>query len=152
MCKNMSRNALIKLIKTELRIINLTSDGKNFFDINRAIIHESELEEKRITDRRWEDMKTNIAELVLQILKQNRWGIYFKSEPMQTLPVKDSANTLFKINEVKKDEFADAIKRQVEQEAQERTFEWQPNQTESQEPTDNKLSSGTNQTLEDTKE
>ena len=140
-----------KLIKAELKRVNLTSDGKNFLDINQAIIHESELEEKRITDRRWEQMKTNIAELVLQILEQNRWGIYFKSEPMQVLPVKDSSSTLFKVNEVNIDEFEQAIKSQIDTEA-ERNKECQENQAKNTLQIDNESSDGTEKMSSDTEE
>ena len=150
--KSLSRNALIKSIKTELRIVNLTSDGLNFLDIDKAIIHESELEEKRIEIRRWEKMKDNIAEVVLKILQKNRWGIYFKTEPMQTLPVKDSSATLFKVNEVKEESLVDAIKTQIELTTQTKEFEWQANQTKNQSVIDNKSLSGTNQTLNDTEE
>ena len=150
--KSLSRNELIKSIKTELRIISLTSDDNIFLDTDKAIIHESELEEKRIENRRWEQMKENITELVLKILQQNRWGIYFKSEPMQTLPVKGSSAALFKVNEVKNDEIVDAIIREIESTTQTKEFEWQANQTKNQSAIDNELLDGTNQTLNDTEE
>ena len=35
-------------------------------------------------------MKTKIAELVCQILKEKQWGIFFKNEPVQALPVQDN--------------------------------------------------------------
>ena len=152
MCNTMSKQKLIKLIKTELTITYLTTDDKRFIDENQAIIHESELEEKRIENRRWEQMKENITELVLKILQQNRWGIYFKSEPMQTLPVKDSSATLFKVNEVKEESLVDAIKTQIELTTQTKEFEWQANQTKNQSAIDNELLDGTNQTLNDTEE
>jgi hypothetical protein len=150
--ESLSRNELIKSIKTELRIISLTSDDNIFLDTDKAIIHESELEEKRIENRRWEQMKENITELVLKILQENRWGIYFKSEPMQTLPVKDSSATLFKVNEVKYEQLIDAIRTQIELTTQTKEFEWQANQTKNQSAIDNESSAGTNQTLKDTEE
>ena len=85
----MLKQELIKLIKTELTITYLTTDDKRFIDENQAIIHESELEEKRKQDRRLEKMIVDIAEVMLEILQKERWGIFFKSEPMQTLPVKE---------------------------------------------------------------
>ena len=48
-------------------------------------------------------MKTRIAEIVCEILKEKQWGIFFKNEPMQSLPVQDNT-ALYKINEVKKDD------------------------------------------------
>ena len=92
----------------------LTSDDKNFLDEHQAIIHESELDTKRKQDRRWEEMKINLTEIVLTVLKNERWGIFFKSEPMQVLPVQDEATTLYKVNEVREDVLVDAIKKQIE--------------------------------------
>ena len=91
-------------------------------------------------------MKTKIAELVCQIIKEKQWGIFFKNEPMQALPTKDSTS-LYRINEVKDDELMDAI----EQAMEERVSEWRNHQAEKeQNQTDSELLSGTNQMLEDT--
>ena len=133
-------------IKTELVTIYLTSDRKQFLNEYEALIHECELEENRKKDRRWETMKSNIAELVCKVLKNKKWGIFFKNEPMQSLPVQDST-TIFKVNEVKDDELINAIKEAVE----ERVSEWQNHQT-GQSQNDNESLRGTNQTLNDTKE
>ena len=132
-------------IKTELRTIYLTSDKKQYLNEYEALIHESALEENRKMNRRWEEMKTNIAELVCEVLKKKQWGIFFKNEPVQSLPVQDST-TLYKVNEVKEDELVCAIKDTIE----ERVNEWQ-HQT-SQNQTDSESLNGTNQTLRDTKE
>ena len=133
-------------IKTELVTIYLTSDRKQFLNEYEALIHECELEENRKKDRRWETMKANIAELVCEVLKNKKWGIFFKNEPMQSLPIQDDT-TMFKVNEVKEDELVNAIKEAVE----ERVSEWQNHQT-GQSQNDNESLRGTNQTLNDTKE
>ena len=132
-------------IKTELRTIYLTSDKKQYLNEYEALIHESALEENRKMNRRWEEMKTNIAELVCEVLKKKQWGIFFKNEPVQSLPVQDST-TLYKVNEVKEDELVCAIKETIE----ERVNEWQ-HQT-SQKATDSESLNGMNQTLRDTEE
>ena len=133
-------------IKPELITIYLTSDNKQYLNEYKALIHESDLEENRNKDRRWEEMKTNIAELVCEVLKNKKWGIFFKNEPMQSLPVQDGT-TIFKVNEVREDELVDAIKQAVE----ERVGEWQNHQT-GQNQNDNESLHGTNQILNDTKE
>ena len=133
-------------IKTELVTIYLTSDRKQFLNEYEALIHECELEENRKKDRRWETMKANIAELVCEVLKNKKWGIFFKNEPMQSLPVQDGT-TIFKVNEVKEDELVDAIKQAVE----ERVGEWQNHQT-GQNQNDSESLTGTKQTLNDTEE
>ena len=132
-------------IKTELRTVYLTSDKKQYLNEYEALIHESALEENRKMNRRWEEMKTNIAELVCEVLKKKQWGIFFKNEPVQSLPVQDST-TLYKVNEVKEDELVCAIKDTIE----ERVNEWQ-HQT-SQKATDSESLNGMNQTLRDTEE
>ena len=96
-------------------------------------------------------MKDKIARLVLEVLEENRWGIYFKSEPMQVLPVKDSSSTLFKVNEVNLDEFEQTIKSQIDKDA-ERRSECQENQTESKLQTDKESSTGIETMLNDTEE
>ena len=143
---NMYLTKLKSYLKTEIARVYLTSDGKQFFDEYLAVIHESSLDEQRETDRRWDNMKTKIAEIVCQILKEKQWGIFFKNEPMQPLPVQDNTS-LYKINEVKDDELVDAIRQAME----ERMNEWQNHQAEEKEnQIDSGLSSGTNQTLIDT--
>ena len=137
---------LKKWIKTELTAVFLTSDGKQFLNEYKALIHESDLEENRNKERKWEEMKTNIAELVCEVLKNKKWGIFFKNEPMQSLPVQDST-TIFKVNEVKEEKVVDAIKQAVE----ERVGEWQNHQT-GQNQNDSESLTGTNQTLNDTEE
>ena len=49
----MSKTELKKLIKTELAIVQVTTDNKKFLNEYKAIIHESELEDIRKQDRRW---------------------------------------------------------------------------------------------------
>ena len=151
----MSRQDLTKLkkiIKTELQIVNLTSDGERFLDMNQAIIHESNLEEIRTNNRRWEQMKTDIAEIVLKVLEKNRWGIYFKTEPMQKLPTLDSSSTLYKVNEVSKEQLSESIKNQIEAHTQEKESEWENHQAKNQSQTDNESSSGIEKMTSDTKE
>ena len=147
----MWNNELKSLIKTEITTVYLTSDGKKFFDLDLATIHESELEEIRQQNRRWEQMKTNIAELVLGVLQKERWGIFFKNEPMQVLPVQDSSATLFKVNEVRDEQLVDSIKNAIENEAQERSTECQEDQAPASQ-TDKELLDGTPKTLNDTEE
>ena len=92
-------------------------------------------------------MKTKIAELVCKVIKEKQWGIFFKNEPIQALPVQDNT-TLYKVNEVRDDELLYAIEC-----AMERTSEWQSHQAERKgNQTEKGLSSGTNQILNDTEE
>ena len=148
--KKNSESSLVKKLKnslkTELGRVYLTSDDTKFLNEYQAIIHESSLSEKQTTNRRWKEMKTKIAELVCEILKEKQWGIFFKNEPIQALPVQDNT-TLYKVNEVRDDELLDAIEYSME----ERINEWQNHQAEREEnQTEQESSSGTKQTLDDT--
>ena len=146
--KNMSIRSLKSYLKTELTIVYLTSDGKQFLNEYKAIIHECGLKCEQEKNRRWNQMKTKIAELVCQIIKEKQWGIFFKNEPMQALPVQNNTS-IYRINEVKDDELMDAIQKAMD----ERIDEWQNHQADSTEnQTDSELSSGTNQTLSNTEE
>ena len=142
---------LKSLIRRELAAVAVTTDNKRFLNEYKALIHESGLEDKRQQQRSWESMKDKIARLVLDVLKENRWGIYFKSEPMQVLPVKDSSSTLFKVNEVNLDEFEQTIKSRIDKES-ERSSECQENQAKSKLQTDRESSAGIEMMSNDTEE
>ena len=143
-------NKLRSSVKTELETVYLTTDNKKFLNLYKAIIHESELEDERNKNRSWEQMKTNIAELLCEVLKEKQWGIFFKHEPVQALPVQNNT-VLYKVNEVKEDELVHEIKKAINNRINERTEEWQGNQT-NQNPTSQELSDGTKTTLDNTKE
>ena len=146
----MSKKELRSLIKTEIATVYLTSDDKKFLNEHKAIIHESELDDKRKQHRRWEQMKTDLAEIVLKVLEKERWGIFFKSEPMQVLPVQDSATTLYKVNEVSKDQLVESIKMQIETHTQERIDEYPEHQAKNEKQTDRESSDGIERTSNDT--
>ena len=127
----------------------LTTDDKRFLNKYKAIIHESELEEKRNKNRRWEQMKTDIAELVCEVLKDKQWGIFFKHEPVQALPVQNNT-VLYKVNEVKEEELVSAVKEAIQNRIRERTDEWEGSQNQNQKSQE--LSSGMKTISSDTKE
>lgn len=139
---------LKSLLKTELTTTYLTNDGCRFFNEYEAVIYEYSLQQDKAKERRWIEMKTKIAELVCDVIKEKQWGIFFKHEPMKALPVQDNTS-LYKINEVNNDELMDAVMQALE----ERMSGWQEKKVNTQEgQTDNELSIGTNQTLKNTEE
>ena len=142
--------SLKSLIKTELETVYITTNNKKFLNQYQAIIHQSEIEDDKKKDRRWEQMKAELTELVCKILEEKKWGIFFKNEPMQALPVQDNT-TLYKINEVKKEELVTAIDEAVEKNMTERVTEWRKHQT-SQNQKYEESSNGTQMTSENTKE
>ena len=134
---------LKSLLKTELTATYLASDGSRFFEEYDAVIYEYSLQQNKAKERRWNEMKTKIAELVCDIIKEKQWGIFFKHEPMKALPVQDETS-LYKINEVNRDELMDAVMQALE----ERMSGWQERKANiKEEQIDNELSTGTRQTL-----
>ena len=129
--KNTYIKKLKSYLKTELTTAYLTSDDKKFIDEYKAVIHEDSLEDERKKERRWKEMITNLTELVCKVLEEKKWGIFFKNEPMQALPVQDSA-TLYKVNEVKREELVSCLEHAIN----ERVDQW-PEEKENQ--TDNEL-------------
>ena len=129
--KNTYIKKLKSYLKTELTTAYLTSDDKKFIDEYKAVIHEDNLEDERKKERRWKEMITNLTELVCKVLEEKKWGIFFKNEPMQALPVQDSA-TLYKVNEVKREELVSCLEHAIN----ERVDQW-PEEKENQ--TDNEL-------------
>jgi hypothetical protein len=97
-----------KSLKTELAIIYLTTDDKKFLNIKDAVEHQGILEKYK--EKKSEEMKmiVDVKQLVEEILRKNDWGIYFKTEPITSLPVKDK-NKIYKVNDVTMDRLMDAI-------------------------------------------
>jgi len=123
----------------------LTSNNKAFLSESQALAHEEIICKQRDKDRRKEMMKEKIAEIVCQIIEQRQWGLFFRSEPIQSLPIQDNT-MLYKVNEVKQEELVDAITSEIE----ERVAEWQDQQIPKQ--TDSKLSNGSKTISDDTRE
>ena len=75
-----------------------------------------------------------IYEILSKVLSKNEWGVFFKGEPLQQLPIQDGAK-MYKVNEVSTDRFYDEIKKAVNN--MENTWE-----ITKEKPTDNESSIG----------
>ena len=49
-----------------------------------------------------------MVDILMNVLKENNWGVFYKSEPMQTLSLQDGA-PLLKINEVDNESIESAV-------------------------------------------
>lgn len=47
-------------------------------------------------------MIVDVKQLIAEVLKRNDWGVFFKGEPIISLPMQDS-NKIYKVNEVSMD-------------------------------------------------
>ena len=73
-----------------------------------ALCAESQIQQVRQSKQRREDKMTRLVDILFDVLKQNNWGVFYKSEPMQSLNLQDGA-PLLKINEVDEDLVEQAI-------------------------------------------
>ena len=102
-----------KMIKTELETVYLTTDDKKFLTINDAIEHQGILEKHKEKKMEEIQMVVDVKNLIKEVLEKNDWGIYFKAEPISSLPVQDNSK-IYKVNDVNADRFMDAIDAELE--------------------------------------
>tara|TARA_R100000458_G_C8176853_1_gene175319 strand:+ start:176 stop:478 length:303 start_codon:yes stop_codon:yes gene_type:complete len=50
----------------------------------------------------------NIVEIIMNVLKSENWGVYYRNQPMQPLEMQDG-NPLYKINQVDDSDIEQAI-------------------------------------------
>ena len=50
----------------------------------------------------------DIVELLMQVLKSENWGVYYKNQPIQPLEMQDG-NALYKVNQVDESEIERAL-------------------------------------------
>ena len=109
-------------LRTELAHSYLTSDDKRFIDRELALIHELEILKDKAHKIKGNEMNINIYNLFIKILAKKDWGLYFKGEPLQSLPTKDG-HTMYKVNEVNIDALHEAIMEETEEERQKEKWE-----------------------------
>ena len=100
------------LIKTELATIYLTTNDKKFLDINDAIEHQGIIEKHKEKKMEEIQMIVDVKNLIKEVLEKNDWGIYFRAEPICSLPVQDNSK-IYKVNDVSADRFMDAIDAEI---------------------------------------
>ena len=95
-------------IKTELETVYITSSGDKYLKKMDALSAEAQIQQVRQSKQKREDKMTKLVDILFDVFKQNNWGVFYKSEPMQTLTIQDGS-PLLKINEVDEDVVEKAI-------------------------------------------
>jgi len=97
-------------ISKELGYIYFTSDDKVFASEDKAISHQAQIdfttESKDIIERR----KEMDAEKILGILKENGWGVFYKTNPINLLGVQGTEAPIFSVNAVDEEILAKALR------------------------------------------
>ena len=96
--------------RKELAVVYLANDGSNFITKEEALEHDKMLDEQTnsINNRRRVKVK-EIGKVFTQILKENNWGVYYISKPINQLNVQDGDSPLFTVNKVDEDTVRDAF-------------------------------------------
>ena len=55
----------------------------------------------------------NLAEIVREVLSENRWGIYYKENPIESLKAQDGVMVI-RVNKINKTELANALNKALE--------------------------------------
>ena len=57
-------------------------------------------------------MEKRIIEIIMKILKKNNWGIYFRGQSLQELPV-SGESSMYRVNSVRDESVRDAISEEL---------------------------------------
>lgn len=90
-------------VKNELDTVYITSTGDRYLKEMDALCAEAQIQMVRQSMESKKEKIMDIVELVQTVLRENHWGIYYKSNPMADHPMQDGG-TLYKINEVDEEE------------------------------------------------
>ena len=99
---------LYEKIKRELDTVYITSEGHKFTSEDDAICEEEQIQERVKTNREREERMNKLVDIFIDVLEENNWGVFYKTEPIQTLSIQDGS-PLLRVNEVDSDVMEKAI-------------------------------------------
>tara|TARA_A100001011_G_scaffold135564_1_gene142972 strand:- start:12317 stop:12679 length:363 start_codon:yes stop_codon:yes gene_type:complete len=105
---------LEKEVKRELGIIYISSDGRTFLKEMDARYAQMELNRGIVTNHKKKETVMKIAEIIMMVLKENNWGVYYKSQPMHPLEMQDG-NALYKVNQVDESDVESKVIKKLEE-------------------------------------
>ena len=95
-------------LKNELETVYIDSSGKKHLDYMEALCAETQIQMCRESKLQQKQKIMDIIELVMQVLKSENWGVFYKNQPIQPLEMRDG-NALYKVNQVDECEIETAI-------------------------------------------
>jgi hypothetical protein len=112
-------------IKKELDVVYIDSGGTKHLDYMKALCAEAQIQE--CVDRKLQIKQgiMDIVELIMQVLKSENWGVYYKNQPIQPLEMQDG-NSLYQINRVDETDVETAM-----EDALTKGKDWEHSQTNS---------------------
>ena len=100
-------------ITTELETVYITTSGDKFLKEIDALCAQSQIQQQKESREKRREMIMDMVDILVNVLKENNWGVFYKSEPMQTLTLQDDA-PLLRINEVDGESIEQAILSAIE--------------------------------------
>ena len=95
-------------IKIEIDTVYITTAGDKFLKKMDAFRAESQIQQAKESEERRRKIIMSMVEILIRVLKENNWGVFYKSEPMQTLTLQNDS-PLLRINEVDDDVVESAV-------------------------------------------
>ena len=86
-------------IQRELDTVYIDSGGTKHLDYMKALCAESQISMARERKLQQKQRIMDIVELIMQVLKSENWGVYYRNQPIQPLEMQDG-NALYKVNQV----------------------------------------------------
>ena len=120
-------------IKVELGSIYITSAGDSFIDIQDAYRAQSQIQLARESKQKRRQVMMSMVDILIHVLKENNWGVFYKTEPMQTLTVQNDS-PLLKVNEVDDDVIEAAVLGVIENLKTKELIDWTQRETEDTTP------------------
>ena len=90
-------------IKKELDTVYIDSSGRRHLDYIRAMCAETQIGAVRDRKLQQKQRIMDIVELIMQVLKSENWGVFYRNQPIQPLELQDG-NALYKVNQVDESE------------------------------------------------
>ena len=112
-------------IKRELDTVYIDSSGTKHLDYMKALCAEAQINSCRERKLQKKQRIMDIVELIMQILKSENWGVFYKNQPIQPLEMQDG-NALYKVNQVDEVEIETAIEQALTKDKP-----WESSQTNS---------------------
>ena len=101
------------IVKSELDFVYITSAGTRYLNRLDALCAEGSIRRAREFKQTKQERIMDYIEVMLKVFSDKNWGVYYRSEPMHTLNMKEGA-ALYKINEVDEDEVIKVTERAIE--------------------------------------
>jgi len=101
-------NEVDQKIKKELETVYITSDGRKFLKYIDALYSQSEIDKGIEIKLSKQARVMDIVKIVMDVLRHENWGVYYRNQPMQPLEMQDGA-PLYKINQVDDEDIERAL-------------------------------------------